>query len=167
MLVDSDEGWLHGQELVHDAAPSLRRLAEFIFRATPRTIVRLIPQPQPYCIHLLGARDRTSAHSRQRVRFQDTWTTAHKNAGKWRKCAFRPCESSCNLPIEPLCGDHVRSTTRYIAVLGAVLAALAVACAEPTAPHSNSLCSGGGSQGWDHCGTDSTTSATTTKVALP
>ncbi len=62
----------------------------------------------------------------------------------------------------------MRSTTRYITILGAVLAALAVACAEPTAPRSNALCSGGGTQGWDRCGSDSTSqSAAIVKVARP
>ena len=70
--------------------------------------------------------------------------------------------------LHPLAGDNVRSTTRYITILGAVLAALAVACAEPTAPRSNALCSGGGTQGWDHCGSDSTSQPVTiVKVALP
>jgi hypothetical protein len=100
------------------------------------------------------------------MRFQDIQDPALKSAGNWRKSAFRPGRFPCNLPAQPLAGDHVRSTTRYIAVVGAVLAALAIACAEPTAPRSNALCSGGGTQGWDRCGTDSTAqSAAVIKVA--
>lgn len=46
----------------------------------------------------------------------------------------------------------MRSATRYLAILGAIGAALAIGCAESTAPRPSSDCSGGGTQGWEHCG---------------
>ncbi len=45
----------------------------------------------------------------------------------------------------------MRLNTRYLAVLGALVAAMAIACADPTSPKPSSDCSGGGTQGWDHC----------------
>jgi hypothetical protein len=50
----------------------------------------------------------------------------------------------------------VRTATRCLAIVGALVAALAIACADPTSPKPSSLCSGGGTQGWDRCGGDST-----------
>lgn len=50
----------------------------------------------------------------------------------------------------------MRTTTRCLAVVGALVAAFAIACADPTSPKTSSLCSGGGTQGWDLCGGDST-----------
>jgi hypothetical protein len=43
----------------------------------------------------------------------------------------------------------VKSRIRYAAVLATALAALAVACSDATAPRQDSVCSGGGTQGWD------------------
>lgn len=62
----------------------------------------------------------------------------------------------------------MRRTTKYLTIIGAVAAVLAIGCAEPTAPHSDDPCSGGGSQGWDICGTSTMTkadTATTTATA--
>lgn len=53
----------------------------------------------------------------------------------------------------------MQRNTRYAAVLAALIAALAVACAEPTAPRQDSPCSGGGTETWDICGTTTTTTA--------
>jgi len=50
----------------------------------------------------------------------------------------------------------MQKTTRYLALVGVLVAAFAIACADPTSPKTSSICSGGGTQGWDYCGGDST-----------
>lgn len=55
---------------------------------------------------------------------------------------------------------HVQRNTRYVAVLATLLAALAVACAEPSAPRQDAPCSGGGTGTWDRCDTTGTTGTT-------
>lgn len=52
-------------------------------------------------------------------------------------------------------------THRYIVVLGTALAALAIGCADSTAPRQD-VCSGGGTQGWDRTCDPGTTAATAT-----
>lgn len=55
----------------------------------------------------------------------------------------------------------MQRNTRYVAVLATLIAALAVACAEPTAPRQDTPCiSGGGTGTWDRC---PTTPATITR----
>lgn len=69
----------------------------------------------------------------------------------------------------------MQRTTRYVAVLATLLAALAVGCAETTAPSHDSPCSGGGTETWDICGstnppppsTPNTVRADTTLVVKP
>jgi hypothetical protein len=62
----------------------------------------------------------------------------------------------------------VHSTSRYVAVLAAALAALAIGCAEPTSPHQGTACSGGGTGTWDiTCSTTTATKpATSTDTAI-
>ena len=50
----------------------------------------------------------------------------------------------------------MRQIVRQILLVAALGAALA-ACAEPTAPRTSSLCSGGGTQTWDKCATSDST----------
>jgi hypothetical protein len=50
----------------------------------------------------------------------------------------------------------VRDTTKYLAILGAGIAILAVGCSEPTSPRPMPasdavVCSGGGTANWDLC----------------
>lgn len=59
----------------------------------------------------------------------------------------------------------MRTTTGYLATLGALIAALAIACADPTSPKPSSDCSGGGTQGWDRC--SGATTIDTTFIKLP
>lgn len=54
----------------------------------------------------------------------------------------------------------MQRNTRYVAVLATLLAALAVACAEPSAPRQDAPCSGGGTGTWDRCDTTATTATT-------
>lgn len=58
----------------------------------------------------------------------------------------------------------VSRTSKYLAFLGAAAATLAIGCAEPTAPNHAGMCSGGGTQGWDICGTPPHDSGTTSSV---
>jgi hypothetical protein len=54
-----------------------------------------------------------------------------------------------------------QGTHRYVVILATALAALAVGCADSTAPRQD-VCSGGGTQGWDRTCDPGTTAATAT-----
>jgi hypothetical protein len=56
----------------------------------------------------------------------------------------------------------LRRTIRILALAGTIATAFALGCAEPTAPHSDDPCSGGGSQGWDVCATGTSIHTDTT-----
>jgi hypothetical protein len=59
-----------------------------------------------------------------------------------------------------------QSKHRYVVVLATALAALAVGCADSTAPRQD-VCSGGGTQGWDlTCSTATTTTQVDTTVTV-